>query len=295
MFVPGGIYRRHELHERFGGQRQSGISTPSGQHFIMLFAAARRDDHGYQNGWSKDGVYLYTGVGLRGDMSFERGNAAILEHATNGEALHLFENDSKGHVRYVGEMICTGFRETRGLDVHSNDRRVIIFELTAAHILESAGEPDDEYEQLWREPLNEVRRQATVSYLSKRSPSARRALAQTRSKAIRVYVLRRANGRCEACGEKSTFTTSSGRPYLEPHHIRRCHDGGPDDPRWVIGLCPNCHRRAHDSEDKAEFNQSLERIVEGIEKRRVKSQNRHKDQGHPANRRGITGQEGRKT
>jgi 5-methylcytosine-specific restriction protein A len=228
-------------------------------------------------------------------MSFERGNAAILEHATNGKALHLFENDSKGHVRYVGEMICTGFRETRGLDIDSNDRRVIIFELTAAHKLESAGEPDDEYEQLWREPLNELRRRATASYLSKKRSSARRTLAQTKSKAIRAYVLRRAYGRCEACGEESSFVTSSGRPYLEPHHFRRSNDGGPDDPRWVIGLCPNCHRRAHDSEDKAEFNRSLERIVEGIEKRRAKSQKRYKDHGNAANRRDITGQEGRKT
>ena len=278
MFVIGETYRRRELHERFGGQWQGGISTPSAQHFIMLFAGEQGEHYGYQHGWSEDGVYLYSGVGQRGDMPFTRGNAAILEHATNGKALHLFENDSKGHVRYVGEMVCTGFQETRGPDIDSYDRRVIIFELTAAHLLESAGEPDDAYEQLWREPLNRLRRRATASYLSKKRPSERRALALSRSKAIRVYVLRRAKGVCEACGEQNSFRTSSGRPYLESHHIRRSCDGGPDDPRWVIGLCPNCHRRAHHSEDKSEFNQRLERIVEKIERRRAKSQKRQKDQ-----------------
>jgi 5-methylcytosine-specific restriction protein A len=271
MLVPGKLYRRYDLHERFGGQRQGGISTPSGQRFIMLFAGEEPKHYGYQHRWSEDGVYLFSGVGQRGDMSFTRGNAEILEHATNGKALHLFERESKGHVRYVDEMVCTGFREIRGPDIDSNPRRIIVFELTAAYELESTGEPDDAYDQLWREPLNALRRRATASYLSKKRPSERRALALSRSDAIRVYTLRRANGVCEACGEKSAFTTSSGRPYLECHHIRRSHDGGPDDPRWVIGLCPNCHRRAHCSEDRAEFNLMLEGIVEAIEKRRASS------------------------
>lgn len=51
--------------------------------------------------------------------------------------------------------------------------------------------------------------------------------------------------------------TSSGRPYLEPHHIRRISDGGPDHPEWVAGVCPNCHGRAHYSADKVEFNAEL--------------------------------------
>jgi 5-methylcytosine-specific restriction protein A len=48
---------------------------------------------------------------------------------------------------------------------------------------------------------------------------------------------------------------------LEPHHIRRVADGGPDHPEWVIGVCPNCHRRAHYAEDKVEFNETLRQIV----------------------------------
>ena len=33
--------------------------------------------------------------------------------------------------------------------------------------------------------------------------------------------------------------------YLEPHHIRRGWDSGPDSPEWVGGICPNCHREIH--------------------------------------------------
>ncbi len=278
MFVVGEIYRRRDLHELFGGQRQGGVSTPAGQSFIMLFTGDQGEQYGYQAGWSEDGYYLYTGVGQRGDMTFDRGNSAILEHAADGKEIHLFENGGKGYVRYVGEMVCTGYREVRGPDVEGDDRRVIIFELGSAEKLDDATESDDEYEQMWKEPLGKLRKRATASYASKKTTEERRALAKTRSKAIRVYVLKRASGVCEACGRHSPFRTSSGRPYLEPHHIRRSCDSGPDDPRWVIGLCPSCHRRAHYSVDKAEFNSQLERVVERGERRLAKKQKRQKDQ-----------------
>jgi 5-methylcytosine-specific restriction protein A len=48
--------------------------------------------------------------------------------------------------------------------------------------------------------------------------------------------------------------------------IRSLSDAGPDDPRWVIALCPNCHRRAHYGEDKDSFNKHLTYIVSDKEK-----------------------------
>ena len=54
-------------------------------------------------------------------------------------------------------------------------------------------------------------------------------------------------------------------PYLEPHHIRRLTDGGPDDPRWVAGICPNCHRQAHYSKDAVEYNTKLADFVQKLE------------------------------
>ena len=46
---------------------------------------------------------------------------------------------------------------------------------------------------------------------------------------------------------------TDGSPYLEPHHITRLADNGPDHPAKVIALCPNCHRKAHSSQDKLVF------------------------------------------
>jgi len=66
-------------------------------------------------------------------------------------------------------------------------------------------------------------------------------------------------------GTLSQFKKPSGEPYLEPHHIRRLSDGGPDHPRWVVAVCPNCHRRAHHAGDAAEYNGRLADVVLRLE------------------------------
>jgi 5-methylcytosine-specific restriction enzyme A len=78
-----------------------------------------------------------------------------------------------------------------------------------------------------------------------------------RSKAVRAYVLARANGSCESCHEPAPFARKDGTPYLEPHHTRRVSDGGPDHPRWVGGICPNCHTEIHFGKDGAAKNSAL--------------------------------------
>ena len=78
-----------------------------------------------------------------------------------------------------------------------------------------------------------------------------------RSRDIRNYVLARAIGHCEGCKSPAPFTRKDGTPYLEPHHIRRVSDGGPDDPAFVVALCPNCHRRVHAGADGETYNAHL--------------------------------------
>jgi len=100
------MYRRRELHEKFGGQRQGGISTPAKAPFILLITGESGKPHGYSDEWTNDGTFLYTGEGQRGDMSFVGGNRAIRDHQKNGKALQVFEQDKKDKrfLRYLGEM-----------------------------------------------------------------------------------------------------------------------------------------------------------------------------------------------
>jgi hypothetical protein len=86
-----------------------------------------------------------------------------------------------------------------------------------------------------------------------------------RSTYVHRYVLARANGTCEGCCCAAPFTRADGSPYLEPHHTTRVADDGPDHPAHVIALCPNCHRRAHSSQDRETFGEKLERKLAKLE------------------------------
>jgi 5-methylcytosine-specific restriction protein A len=130
LFTVGSLYRRRDLHEKYGGQRQGGISTPARYPFIMIFTGESGSTYGYQDGWLDDRTFLYTGEGQRSDMEFVRGNRAIRDHVKDGKAIHLFEQASKGYVRYLGQMAFVGYRVREATDVDRIQRRAIVFELT---------------------------------------------------------------------------------------------------------------------------------------------------------------------
>lgn len=129
MLVKGNEYRRVDLHNVYGGQRQGGISTPSDHPIVMLFSSPRGEEFGYKDGWTDDGLYLYSGEGQRDDMQMLRGNAAIRDHLQNNKTLHLFERSQKGHVFYIGEMVYHGHHTRQSPDITGTMREVIVFEL----------------------------------------------------------------------------------------------------------------------------------------------------------------------
>jgi hypothetical protein len=51
MFKLGQIYQRRELHQRYGGQQQGGISTPRGCSYVFLFTGSG-NAQGYHDGWT---------------------------------------------------------------------------------------------------------------------------------------------------------------------------------------------------------------------------------------------------
>jgi hypothetical protein len=134
MFVPGQIYRRRDLHNQFGGQRQGGISTPAKAPFVMLITGESGSRYGYVDEWSKDGFFLYTGEGQRGPMRFVAGNKAIRDHEQQGKALHLFEQRRKDRrmLQYIGEMVYVGHEIRPAQDKDNKIRDAIIFKLRPA-------------------------------------------------------------------------------------------------------------------------------------------------------------------
>lgn len=85
-----------------------------------------------------------------------------------------------------------------------------------------------------------------------------------RDPAVVAYVLRRASGRCEACGKPAPFKKATGDDYLEVHHLKMLADGGSDRVQNAVALCPNCHRAMHYASDAADRAIGIYARVSGL-------------------------------
>jgi 5-methylcytosine-specific restriction enzyme A len=83
------------------------------------------------------------------------------------------------------------------------------------------------------------------------------AIYYPRKDDVIAWVLHRAGGRCEVCGDAAPFLKSDGEPYLEIHHVRHLADGGPDQTDNAVAACPNCHRRLHFAADREDLRLAL--------------------------------------
>ncbi len=260
MFLRGKEYKRADIHELYGGSSQSGICPSRQKKVIFLFTGTTGEQYGYEDGWEGP-LFHYTGEGQEGDMEFSRGNKAIRDHVIDGRELHLFRQTRKGHVAYIGQMVCKDYAIRRGRDRNGNERDIIVFDLVPVEFdtPESSADPELEHvlESIDDLSLQELRQKAVDKAVSTADAKERRTKYYVRSKAIKLYALARAGGVCEGCGQPAPFVRLDETPYLEVHHIKKLADEGPDDPKWVIALCPNCHRRAHHGIDASEFNDQL--------------------------------------
>jgi 5-methylcytosine-specific restriction protein A len=158
--------------------------------------------------------------------------------------------------------MCAGYDLEPAPDGTGASRQAIVFNLVPASDLDDdvsrTGTADS-----GTADLQSLRRRAleAISTPAQADQSTAKRNAYERSREIRAYVLARANGHCEACLHPAPFVSLAGSPYLEPHHIRRLGDGGPDDPRFMAAVCPNCHRQIHHGVDGRSVNERLQVTV----------------------------------
>lgn len=262
-FIIGQSYKRQlDIHAQYGGQRQSGISTPQNHQLVFIFTGDSGSAYGYKDSHMSDGTYWYTGEGQVGDMQMVSGNAAIKNHKERAKHLLLFETAPENKVKFLGEVEYLGHHiETRS-DRNGLPRNAFIFHLGFIGEDANPGQPSTattypEGKLPTRKlSLKELRALAITGEHPDATTAQKLINLQIRAEAVRRYALARAAGACEGCRNPAPFETRKG-PYLEVHHVYRLSDGGPDHPGNVIALCPNCHRRAHYSNDAAQFNQDL--------------------------------------
>ncbi|PSH68491.1 HNH endonuclease [Phyllobacterium brassicacearum] len=263
--MSAGIYdRRGEVHARFGGQQRGGIITPARHALVIIITGEEGLEHGYADRLRADGTFEYFGEGQVGPMTMHKGNAAIANHSANGKSLLLFKTTKQG-LRFEDEMVYESHHIEQAPDREGNLRDAIVFELRPIDgvtevVEELAPRPSSSDTE-----LEELRKRAFAA--AKESPGKTKSASTIfeRSRDVRDYVVARAKGHCEGCEAPAPFHRPYGVPYLEPHHIRRLTDGGPDDPRHVIGLCPNCHRRVHSGADGTTYNLDLAKRMLAIE------------------------------
>jgi 5-methylcytosine-specific restriction protein A len=254
-FEPGRLYnRRADIHARFGGQQQGGIVTPGEHPLVIIITGEEGLDHGYSDREMPDGSFEYFGEGQVGNMPWVRGNRAIRDHSKDGKSLLLFRKTRQG-LRFVAEMLYAGHHVVRAPDTTGAERDAIVFELRPLEaVLETV-----EAQPVVDAPasLDLLRARALEAADIAPATTAGPRTIYERSRAVRAWVLARAGENCEGCADAAPFRRPDGSPYLEPHHIRRVSDGGPDHPAFVIALCPTCHRRVHAGADGPAYNQVL--------------------------------------
>ena len=100
---PGETVVRAELQKKFGGRTQGGIGPSKISPNVLIFSDPETgEQHGYIDGWQKDGCFHYTGEGQRGDQQMKSGNRSIRDHVREKRALRLFQG-TRGKVRYIDE------------------------------------------------------------------------------------------------------------------------------------------------------------------------------------------------
>ena len=251
----GSIYRRADLHSRFGGSRYSGIVPCKKEPAVLLFHTEEAAQQFYRDGFDENGVYWYSGEGAVGDISWTSSNRAIRDHAQLGLDLLFFERAQRkdGLWRFTQIFYYFSHKEEHRTDKAGKHRSAIIFGLLPVASAVQNGDEDGAPSDL------EGLRAAALSVVEPTRDGPTLAIRNLyfRSESVRRYALCRADGKCEACGSDAPFRDSSGRPFLEVHHIDRLADNGPDRPEGVAAICPNCHRRCHYSKDRLEYNSDL--------------------------------------
>lgn len=258
----GAVYKRSQLHSRFGGNRNAGIVPSTKEPVILLFHTDEAIQQFYSDGFDGDGVYWYCGEGTRGDVSWTSGNRAIRDHAANGMELFLFERVRRtgGFWRFSFALQYVCYTQEKRKDKAGASRIAIVFGLV----------PLPERTAITGGLANltaaDLRNASADGSLNEELPvDVKLRQLLRRSEAVQQYALARARGLCEACGVSASFTSMDGYPFLEVHRLDHLCDSGPDRIDSVAAVCPNCHRRCHYAVDQHAFNSDLRRKVAAVE------------------------------
>lgn len=269
---PGATFNNEQLTGWFRCSPQGGMRRSRETNTLVIVSNHVKSV--YDDRWVGD-VLHYTGMGQEGDQSLGFAqNKTLYESGSNGVAVHLFEVFTPKVYTYIGEvkLASSAYSDTQ-VDALGNARLVWVFpvQLKAGALPEIPEAALDELKELKEkqirrlsdEQVAEQARRTGRRHVGQRSVQA---IQHQRSPWVAEHAKRRANGRCELCGDPAPFERKDGTAYLETHHIIWLARDGEDTVENTVALCPNCHRRMHVLDAEADVKRLQSRLLAELSK-----------------------------
>jgi len=215
----------------------------------------------YEDRWIDD-IFHYTGMGMEGDQSISfMQNKTLAQSNSNGVDVYLFEVFEEGNYTFMGKVNLANrpYQENQP-DIKEKIRKVWVFPLknidqdelpriSELVILKKKEKKEREAKKL---SMGELKKRAKYS---KKGVGVRQVTTTVYERNPYVVELakRNANGICQLCEKSAPFMDPNGDPFLETHHIEWLSKKGEDIIENTVALCPNCHRKMHSLNLKAEI------------------------------------------
>jgi len=259
----GQVINNEQLCETFGCSPQGGMRRSLKTNTLVLIS--NHVESIYDDRWI-DGVFHYTGMGQKGHQSLDFSqNKTLSESPKNNVEVHLFEVDIEKEYTYQGRVHLAGtpYQETQP-DQDGHGRSVFVFPLslqTGLPVPVPASEFSRSQSTRDKKALRLTDEQLRLKAAKAPRQPGERTVTNTqyeRDPYVSRLTKRRAKGICELCAEPAPFIDAKGEPYLETHHIEWLSRGGEDSLLNTVALCPNCHRKMHVIDSKADINKLLD-------------------------------------
>jgi 5-methylcytosine-specific restriction protein A len=197
-------------------------------------------------------------------------NKTLAQSPITGETVYMFEALVEKKYTFVGQikLVDEPYTEEQ-FGEHGKLRKVWMFPLGLKGGALKPVWNDGDYRGL-REKQQKNARKLTDEELSTRARASKsnpgkKTISSTqyyRDQSVVEYVKRKAGGNCDLCGKGAPFNNRGGEAYLECHHITWLSKGGADSIDNAAALCPNCHRKMHVLNPKADREKLLRRVEE---------------------------------
>ncbi len=265
--APGDVLSNSELSRRFSIGNMGGMRRNARAHHLVLISDPSK---GLYDDRLEGDIIHYTGMGKVGDQTLSSQNRTLAESSATGEIVHLFEALEPKRYTYMGQVVLDGapYQETQP-DENGDARLVWMFPLRrkpgSIHVLPKENQVkeivSEREKKVSKLSIEELRKRAGAK---KKKPPKRTVESEqfSRDPVVVELVKRLADGNCDLCKQPAPFTDKKKRPYFECHHIVHLAKGGDDTVSNAVALCPNCHRKMHALDRKADIKALQSRVAE---------------------------------